>query len=164
MLSLVPNIIPQNLCKKSPHAARVSFTMIVAQYLYISCVHDSTLLWNFFDALTTSHHVLSVCARSFTEIDRDATRNVIGVQYATPWPWHVLILWYPDHVIFHPSYLVILVFHIPIIIPMQAPCQSLGPITLNPHICPSLSYRFSLIIPSITSSPFYTSSLPWSYL
>jgi hypothetical protein len=32
-----------------------------------------------------------VCARTFIEIDHDATKNVIGVQYVTPRPWHVLI-------------------------------------------------------------------------
>jgi hypothetical protein len=72
---------------KSPDAARTSFTMTTARCLYISCVHDSTLLGDLFDALTTSHNVLSVCARSFTEIDRDATRSVIGVQYTTTQPW-----------------------------------------------------------------------------
>jgi hypothetical protein len=84
MLSLVSYIILRNLCKKSPDAARTLFTMIVARCLYISCVHDSTLLCDLFEALTTLHLVLSVCAVSFTEIDHAATRNVIGVQYTTP--------------------------------------------------------------------------------
>jgi hypothetical protein len=132
MLSLVPYIIPRNLCKKSPDAAKTSFTMTVVWYLYISCVHDSTLLWNLFDALITSHNVLSVCAR--TVISRSCD--------------------------FHPSHLVILMFHIPIIISIQAPCQSIDPFTRNP---PIYSYWFSPIIPSIISSSFYTSSLPWFY-
>jgi hypothetical protein len=50
--------------------------MTIVRYPYISYVQNSTLLWDLFDALTTSHNVLSVC-----------------VQYATPQPWHVLILW-----------------------------------------------------------------------
>jgi hypothetical protein len=99
-----------------------------------------------FDAPTTLHHVLSVCARSFTEINHNATRNMIGVQYATPQPWQVLIAWSLNHV-----------FHIPIIIPKQAPCQSIEPFARNP---PIYSYWFSLIIPSIISSSFYTSSYP----
>jgi hypothetical protein len=138
MLSLVPCIIPRNLCKKSLDAARMSFTLTAAQCLYISSVPDSTLLWDLIDAPTTLHHVLSVCARSFTEIDHDATRNVIGVWYATPWPWHVLILWSLDHVISYPGHLVIITFHIHIIIPMQAPCQSIEPIVgtlISIHHC-----------------------------
>jgi hypothetical protein len=91
MLSLVPYIIPRNLCKKTPDAARTSFTMIDARCLYIFYVHESTLARDLFDAPTTSHHVLIVCARSFTELDCDATRNVISVQYVTPRPWYVLI-------------------------------------------------------------------------
>jgi hypothetical protein len=70
MLSLVSYIIPRNICKKSPDAARTSVTMTVAQCLYISYVHDSTLLWDLFATLTTSHNVFSVCAKSFTKIDR----------------------------------------------------------------------------------------------
>jgi hypothetical protein len=65
--------------------------MTTSRCLYISYVHDSTLLRDLFDVLTTSHNVLSVCAISFTEMDHDATRDVIGVQYDTPRPWHVLI-------------------------------------------------------------------------
>jgi hypothetical protein len=137
--------------------------MTVARCLYISCVHDSTMLLDLFDALTTSQHVLSACVRSFTEIDNDNDKNVISMQYATPWPWHVLIPWSPDHVISPPSHLVILVFHIPINIPMQVPCQSLGPIAWNPHVYPSLPCGFRPIIPSIISLLFYTSSLPWFY-
>jgi hypothetical protein len=87
MLSLGSYIISENLCKKSPDAVRTSFIITTARCLYISYVHDSTLLWDLYDAPTTSHHVLSVCARSFTDIDRDATRNMIGVQYTTPQPW-----------------------------------------------------------------------------
>jgi hypothetical protein len=117
------------------------------------------MLWDLIDAPTTSHHMLSLCARSFTEIDHNATKNVIGMQYATPWPRHVLIPWSPDHVISpQPSY---------------HPCV---PHTHNyPYACPlpipkanfldlsSLPCRFSLIISSIISSSFYTSSLPWFY-
>jgi hypothetical protein len=132
--------------------------MTVARCLYISCVHDSTLLWNPIDAPTTSHHVISVCVRSFTEIDHDATRDVIGVRYATPQPWHVLIPWSLNHVISHPSHLIILALHIHIIISMQVPCQSLKPICSE---LSSLPRRFSPIIPSIISSSIYTSSLPW---
>jgi hypothetical protein len=164
MLSLVPNIILRNLYKKSPNVARMSFTMTAARCLYISCVHDSTLLWDPFDVLTTSHHVLSVCARAFTEIDHDGTMNMNDMQYATPQPWHFLIPWSPDHVIFHPSHLVILVLHIHTIIPMKVPCQSLEPIVRNPHIHSSLPCGFSPIIPSIISLSFYKSSLPWFYL
>jgi hypothetical protein len=142
MLSLVPNIIPRNLCKKSPDAARMSFTITVARCLYISYVHKSTLLWDLFDALTTSHNVLSVCARTFIKIDHDDTKNVIGMQYATPWLWHVLIPWSPDHVISHRSHLVIFMFHIHIIIPMQVPCQSIESFARNP---PVYSYWFSSI-------------------
>jgi hypothetical protein len=134
MLSLVPYIIPRNLCQKSTDVARTSFTMIAAQCLYISCVHDSTLLWDPFDALTTSHHVLSVCAISFTKIDHDATRDVIRVRYATPRPWHILIPWSPDHEISHPSHLAILMFHIDTILSMQVPCQFLEPITMPPEM------------------------------
>jgi hypothetical protein len=134
MISLVPYIIPRNLCKKSPDAARTSFTMTGAWCLYISCVYDSTLSWELFDALTTSHNMPSVRARSFTEIDHDATRNVIGVQYTTPQPWHVLISWSPDQLISHPSQLVILALHIHIIIFMQVLCQFLEP------NCPKSSY------------------------
>jgi hypothetical protein len=129
---------PRNLCRKSPDASRTSFTMTATRCPYISCVHDFTLLWDLIDVPTTLHHVLSVCARSFTKIDHDATRNMIGVRYATPWPWHVLIPWSSDHVISHPSHLVILVFHIHIIIPMQTPCQSLEPIVgtlISIHRC-----------------------------
>jgi hypothetical protein len=139
MLSLVPYIIPRSLCKKSPDATKTSFIMTAARCLYIFYVHDSTLLWDLFDAPTTSHHVLSVCVRTFVEIDHDSTKNVIGVQYVTPWPWHVLIPWSPDHVIFDPNYLIILVFHIHIIVPMQVPCQFQRAICLKP------SYRFILI-------------------
>jgi hypothetical protein len=128
MLSLVSYIIPRNLCKKSPDAARMSFTMTVAWCLYISCVHDSTLLWDLIDVPTTSHCVLSVCARTFIEIDHDGTKNMIGKQYATLRPWHVLIPWSPNHVISPPSHLPILVFHIHIIISMQVPCQFLKPV------------------------------------
>jgi hypothetical protein len=161
MLSLIPCIIHKNLRKKSPDAARTSFTMIVAWCLYISCVHDSTMLWDLIDAPTTLHHVLSVCARSFTKIDHNTTRNVIGVWYDTPRPWHVLIPWSPDHVISHPIHLVIIAFHIHIIISMYDPCQFLEPIAPNP---PFYSYWFSFIIPSIISSSFYTLSLSRSHL
>jgi hypothetical protein len=116
MLSLVSDIIPKNLYKKSPNVDRMSFTMTVARCLYISYVHDSTLLWDLFDTLATSYHVLSVCARSFTKIDRDANRNMIGVRYATPRHWHVLTPWSPDLLISHPSHLIILVFQIHITI------------------------------------------------
>jgi hypothetical protein len=88
------------------------------------------------------------------------TKNVIGVQYATPLPWHVPIVWSLNHVISPPSHLVILVLHIHIIIPMQFPYQFLEPIARNPHIYPSLPCGFSSILPSIISSSFYTSSLP----
>jgi hypothetical protein len=133
--SLSPYIIPRNLCKKSPDATRTSFTMTATRCLYISCVHDSTPLWDLIDAPTTLHHVLSVCARTFTEIDHKATRNATGVQYATPWPCHVLIPWYLDHVISPPNHLVILALHMHIIIPMQIPCQSLKPISSTSHHC-----------------------------
>jgi hypothetical protein len=129
--------------------------------MYISFVHDSTLLWDLIDAPTTSHHVLSMCALAFTNIGHNASKNVVGMQYATPWPRHVLIPWSPDHVIFPPSHLVILAFHIHINISMHVPCQSLEPIAENPSIYSCLSRP---IIPSIISSSFYTSSLPWFYL
>jgi hypothetical protein len=103
--------------------------------------------------------LLSVCA----EIDHVATRNMIDMQYATPWPWHVLISWSPNHVIYHPGHLVIPVFYIHIIIPMQIPCQSLEPIVGNTHIYPLLPCGFSPTIPSIASSSFYSSSLPLFY-
>jgi hypothetical protein len=123
-----------------------------------------TLLYYEISLMHWSLHIMClVCVRTFTEIDHDATRNMIGVWYATPQPQHVLIPWYSDHVICHPSHLVILIFHIPIIIPMRVPCQSLEPIIWNPHICPSLPCGFSRIIPSIISSSVYTSSLPWFY-
>jgi hypothetical protein len=128
MLSPVPNIIPRNLYKKSPDVVRMSFNKTVVQCLYISCVCDYLMLRDIFDAPTTSHHVLSVCAISFTEIDHDAIRNVIGVRYATPRSWHVRMPSYSDHVISPPSHLVILAFHIHIIIPIQVPCQFLEPI------------------------------------
>jgi hypothetical protein len=163
MLSLVPYIIPRNLCKKCLDAVRTSFTMTTVRCLYISYVHDSTPMWDIIDALTTLHHKLSMYATTFTEIDHEGTKNMIGVQYATPWSWHVLILWSLNHVISHPSHLVILAFYIHIIIFMQVPCQSLGPITRNPHIYPSLPCGFTPIISSIISSSFYTSSLPWFY-
>jgi hypothetical protein len=143
MLFLVPYNVPRNLCKKSPDVARTSFTMIAARCLYISCIHDSTMLWDLFNALTTSHNVLSVCARTFVEIDHDDTKNVISMYYATPQPWHILISWSPDHVISPPSHLVILAFHIHIIISMQVPWQFLEPIALNP---PIYSCGFSPII------------------
>jgi hypothetical protein len=161
MLFLVSYIIPRNIYMKSPDAVRMSFTMTISRCLYISCVHNSILLWDLFDAPTTSYNVLSVCARTFVEIDHDGTKNVIDMQYATPQPWHVLIPWSPDHVISPPSHLVILAFRIHIIFPMQVPCQLLEPIAQNP---PIYSCRFSSIIPSIISSLFYTSSLPWFYL
>jgi hypothetical protein len=163
MLSLVPYIIPKNFYKKSSDAVRTSFTMTAARCSYISCVHDSTPLWDLIDTPTTLHKLLSVGARSFTEIDHDATRNVIGVRYATPWPWHVLIPWSSDHVISHPSHLVILVFHIHIIIPMQIPLLIPRDNCRNPHIYSSLLCGFSPIIPSIISSSFYTSSLSLFY-
>jgi hypothetical protein len=124
----------------------------------ISYVHDYTLLWDLIDAPTTSHHMLSVYAISFTKIDHDAPRNMIGVQYDTPRPWYVLILWSSDHVISHPSHLVIIVFHIHIIIPMQVSCQFIEPFAWNP---PIYSHWFSPIIPSIIPSSFYTASLLW---
>jgi hypothetical protein len=92
MLSLIPHIIPRNLYKKSHDAVRTSITMTTARCLYMPYVHDSTMLLDRFDALTTSHHVLSVCAISYNEIDHDATRDAISVRYATPQPWQVLIL------------------------------------------------------------------------
>jgi hypothetical protein len=146
MLSLVPNIIPRNLCKKSPDAARMSFTITTTRCLYISCVCDSTMLRDLIDPPTTSPHVLSMCARLFTEIECDAAGNVIGVQYATPRPQHDLIPWSLDHVIPHPSHLIIIVLHIYIIIFVQVLCQSLEPIAQNSHIYPSLPYRFCSII------------------
>jgi hypothetical protein len=72
--------------------------------------------------------VLSGCQRAIVEIDHDATKNVIGMQYTTPWPWHVLKPWSLDHVIFHLSHLVILAFHIHIIISMQVSYEFLEPI------------------------------------
>jgi hypothetical protein len=138
----------------------MSFTTIAARCLYISCAHESTLLWDLFDAPTTSHDMLSVCARTFIEIDHDGTRNMIGVQYATPQPWHVLIPWSLDQLISHPSHLVILAFHIHIIIPMQVPCQFLETIAQNPL---TYSCWFSSIVSPITSSSFSSSSLPWFY-
>jgi hypothetical protein len=137
MLSFVLYIIPRNHSQKSPNAVRTSFNMTTARCLYISCVRDCTMLLDLFDAPTTLHHVLSVCIRSFTEIDHDATRNVIGVQYATQWPWYVLIPWSPDYMISQPSHLIILVLHIHIIIFMQIPCQFIEPIArtlLSIHI------------------------------
>jgi hypothetical protein len=160
MLSLVPYIIPRNLCKKSLDAARTSFTMTIAQCLHISCVHESTLLWDLIDVPTTSHRVLSACARTFIEIDHDSTKNVIGKQYDTPRPWHVLIPWSLDHLISPPSHHAILAFRIHIIISMQVPCQFQEPIAPNP---PIYSWGFSPIIPPIISLSFYTSSLPWFY-
>jgi hypothetical protein len=84
MLPLVLHIISENLYKKSTYAAMMSFAMTAAQCLYIPCVRDSTLLSDLVDAPTTSHHVLSACARTFTEIDHDATKSVIGMQSTTP--------------------------------------------------------------------------------
>jgi hypothetical protein len=79
MFPLVPYIISENLYKKSLDAARMSITMTTTQCMYISYVHDSALLWGLFDALTTSHNELSVCARAFTKVDVNAIRNVIGI-------------------------------------------------------------------------------------
>jgi hypothetical protein len=149
LISLVPNMIPRNLCKKSPDAARTSFTMTVARCLYISYLHDSTLLWDLFDAPTTSHQVLSVCARSFTEINCDATMDMIGVRYATPWPCHVLISWSLDNVISPPRHLVNHAFHIHIIISMQAPCQSLVP---SHHFINNLFIILYIILALVLSS------------
>jgi hypothetical protein len=70
--------------QKSSNAAMMSFAMTAAQCMYMSYVHDSTLLWGLFDALTTSHNVLSVCTRAFAKIDDDATRNVFDMLYGTP--------------------------------------------------------------------------------
>jgi hypothetical protein len=106
---LSPTPYSENLYKKGPDAVRTSFIMTAARCLYIS-VYMTLLGYEIFDALTTSHNVLSVCARTFVEIDHDGTRNVIGMQYATPQPWH-----YRD---FSAYQLIILVFHIHIIISM----------------------------------------------
>jgi hypothetical protein len=128
MFPHVLHIISENLYKKSSDAIRTPFIMTVVWCLYKSYVHDSTMLWDLFEAPTTSHHMLSVCARAFTEIDHDDTKNVIDMKYATPQPWHVLIAWSLNHVNFHSSHLIILAFHIHIIIPMHVPFQSLEPI------------------------------------
>jgi hypothetical protein len=88
-------------------------------------------------------------------------RNVIVVQYATPWPWLVPIAWSLNHVISPPIHLIILMLHIPIIISMQVHCHFLKPIAPNP---PIYSCGFNPIIASIISSSFYTWSLPWFYL
>jgi hypothetical protein len=60
MLAHVPYIISENIYNKSLDVAKMSFMMTVARCSYISYVHDSTLLLDLIDALTTSHHVLSV--------------------------------------------------------------------------------------------------------
>jgi hypothetical protein len=129
--------------------------------------HHSTLLWHLFDTPKQLHilllGVLSVCARAFSEIVGNATRNVIGMQSCTTSPWQVLILWSPDQMIFHPSHLTILVFHIHIIIPKKVSCQFLEPIAENTHIYSSLPCWLSPAISSIASSLFYTSSLSWFY-
>jgi hypothetical protein len=59
-------------------AVGMSFTTTTTRCLYISYVHDSTLLWDHIEAPTTSHHVLRVCARSFIEIDHDVARSMIA--------------------------------------------------------------------------------------
>jgi hypothetical protein len=92
MLPLVPYIISKNLYRKSPDAAMMSFAMTATQCLYIPYVHDSTMLRDLIDAPTTSQHVFSVCARTFVEIDHDATKSVIDMQSTTPRSWHILIL------------------------------------------------------------------------
>jgi hypothetical protein len=102
-----------------PHSLWLLFNV----YTYL-VYNDSTLLRDLVDAPTTSHHVLRVCARAFTKIDHDTTKNVTDMQYATPRPWHVLKSWSPDPMIFYLSHLVILAIHTHIIIHKQVPCQS----------------------------------------
>jgi hypothetical protein len=118
-------------------------------------VHDSTLLWDRIDALTTSHDMLSACARTFIEIDHDGMKNVIDMQYATPRHWHVLIPWSSDHVIFPPSHLVIPAFHIHIIIPMQSTCQFLEPIALRTsfiHVFSTVTPNQVIVVPKFSES------------
>jgi hypothetical protein len=38
--------------------------------------------------------VLSVCARTFFKIDHEGTKNMIGMQYATPRPWHYSLVFF----------------------------------------------------------------------
>jgi hypothetical protein len=92
--------------------------------------------------------------QTFIEIDHDDTKNVIGMQYSTPRPWHVLIPWSTDHVISPSSLLVIHVFHIPIIIPMQALLPIDRANCRNLHIYSSLPCEFGPIIPPIMSSSY----------
>jgi hypothetical protein len=114
--------------KKSFDAAMMSFDMTAAQCLYISYVHDSTLLWDIIDAPTTSHDELEHSPILTTM----PLGKMIGIISATPWPWHVLKVWYPNHLILHLSHLLILLFRTHIIISMQVPCQFLEPIAQNP--------------------------------
>jgi hypothetical protein len=108
-------------------------------YMTLLCYEISLMHWPL-------HIMCLVCARSFIEIDYDGTSYVIGVQYTTPRPWHVLIPWSPDHVISPLSHLVILVFYIPIIIPMQ----DLLPI--HRYSCWNLHIHFYSIFALVLSS------------
>jgi hypothetical protein len=118
-----------------PGACTHPVCMIVIFLIILLCCKVSLmhqLLHNVFP------DVLSVCARTFVEINHDAIRNMSGVRYVTPRPCHVLIPWSPDHVISPPSHLVILALHIHVIIPMHVPCQFLEPIAetlISTHHC-----------------------------
>jgi hypothetical protein len=75
--------------------------------LFTSSNHDSISFLVLVDSnvplMHQSLHIVSpdvpsVCARAFVELDHDATRNMIGAQSATPWPFLVQVWWSLDKV------------------------------------------------------------------
>jgi hypothetical protein len=160
MLPLILYIISKNPYKKSLDIARMPSAMTIALCLYISCVHDSTLLWDLVDGI--DH--FSSCAYC-------VCKNI-------HWDWSRHHQEHDWHAIYHSAILA----HSSIVIsksddsPSEPSCYPCVPHTYNyPYTslipilianCPKPSYlliiamqiksRSSLASSSISSSPF-----PW---
>jgi hypothetical protein len=74
-----------HVCIHSVHKIRILILFLL--YSEIFSKHQSLH--------TVFPNVLSVCAGAFTELDHDATKNVIGAQSATPQPFVVQVPWIP---------------------------------------------------------------------
>jgi hypothetical protein len=107
--------------------------------------------------------VLIISVRAFIDFGHDATRNVIGVRTTSLRPCSVLTLRCPTQLISNLLHLMNLLFHVHIIIPIWVPGLFLDPIAWNLPIYSSLPCGLIPVVPSLASSSFCLSPLPWFY-
>jgi hypothetical protein len=107
--------------------------------------------------------VLRVWEEAFYEIDHDATRNVIDLQFATTQPYLLLALWSIDQVNSNLTHVVTLVIHFYTIISEQVLCQFIQSIVRNTYVFPLVLHWIKSLYSIDITFIIYTWSLPWFY-